>query len=137
MKKIVILLGLTLLMAGTVFAADVTPLQYEFPVMGTPVDNTFKFTFTDNTTKSIQTLAEAAGITWAQNGQTPHGMWISVETQNARFGATGTAASGTIGHVITTTAAPVHFAGTGFINALRLTPAAAGSYPVIQITLER
>ena len=135
MKRLLILVGI-LLVAGVAFAADVTPLPYGFPVMGTPVDNTFKATM-DNTAKSIQTLAETAGITWVQSGQTPHGVWISVETQNARWGTTGLSASGTVGHVLVKDTAPTHFAGAGFINALKLTSAAAGSYPVVQITLER
>jgi hypothetical protein len=117
-------------------AADLTPLHYQFPVLGTPVDNTFKATL-DNTAQSIQTLAEVAGITWIQSGQTPHGIWISVETQNARFGTTGTSASGTVGHVLVKDTVPIHFSGAEFIGALKLTSAAAGSYPVVQITLER
>ena len=135
MKKALLVVGLLLLSVGG-FAADLVPLEYGFPVMGTPVDNTFKATL-DNPAKSIQTLAEAAGITWVQNGQSPHGVWISVETQNARFGTTGTGATGTVGHVLVKDTVPIHFSGAGFINALKLTSAAAGSYPVVQITLER
>jgi hypothetical protein len=136
MKKIALVLGLLFIATVALSADPLTPLVYQYPVMGTPVDNTFKATM-DNTAKSIQTLAETAGITWVQSGQTPHGVWISVETQNARWGTTGLSASGTVGHVIVKDTAPIHFAGAGFINALKLTSAAAGSYPVIQITLER
>lgn len=143
MKKLILAFGFVLLVAGVVFAppsvaqaADLTPLTYQFSVMGTPVDNTFKATL-DNTAKSVQTLAEAAGITWVQNGQTPHGMWLSVETQNARFGAVGIGAVDTTGHVLAKDLVPIHFSGSGFINALKLSNATAGSNAVVQITLER
>ena len=135
MKRLLILVGI-LLVAGVAFAADVTPLPYGFPVMGTPVDNTFKATLID-TAQSIRALAETAGITWTQSGRDPNGVLITVETNAARTGTANVAASGTVGHVIVKDTAPIHFAGAGFINALKLTSAAAGSYPVIQITLER
>ena len=141
MKKIVLVLGLISLLVGPVSAVDLAPLQYQFPVMGTPVDNTFRATLDNTTVRSIQSLAEAAGITWMQNGQTPHGIWISVETQNARFGTTGVVASDNaslvVGHVLVKDTVPIHFSGAGFINALKLGNAVSTSNAVVQITLER
>lgn len=135
MKKIAILLGLTLLVAGTAFAADVIPLQYEFPVMGTPVDNTFKATL-DNTAQSIKTLATAAGITWTQSGRDPNGVLITVETNAARTGTGNISAASTTGHLIAV-GGSWRIPGTGYINASYLCNAAAGSNAVVQITLER
>ena len=136
MKKLVLVLGLILLMAGTAAqATELAPLPYVFSALGTPVDNTFKAT-TDNTAQSIQTLAEAAGITWTQNGQTPHGILLSVETQDVRIGGTGTSASGTVGHVLAV-GSVTHFAGAPFIQAMKLTDAVANTHGVVQITLER
>lgn len=134
MKSLAIVLGI-FLMAGTVFAADVTPLQYEFPVMGTPVDNTFKATLTD-AAQSIKTLAVAAGITWTQSGRDPSGVLITVETNAARTGTANVAASGTVGHLIAV-GGSWRIPGTGYINASYLCNAAAGSNAVVQITLER
>ena len=142
MKRFILALGLVLLVAGVALAppsvaqaADLTPLTYQFPVMGTPVDNMFKATL-DNTAQSLQTLAKAAGITWIQDGRSPQGALISVETNDARAGATGTSASGTVGHVLAA-GSSWQVSGAGFVNALKLTSATAGSYPVVQITLER
>ena len=134
MKKIVILLGI-LLMAGTAFAADVIPLNYEFPVMGTPVDNTFKATLTD-AAQSIQTLAAAAGITWTQSGRDPNGVTVSVEKNAARYGTGNITAASTTGHLMAV-GTLWRFPSAGYINALYLCNAAAGSNAVVQITLER
>ena len=136
MNKFLITVGF-LLLAGLSFAADVTPLTYGFPVMGTPVDNTVKYTFTDNVALSLQAIADNTGITWTQNGQSPHGVWVSVETQDARFGTTGISAASTTGHLFVKSTVPIHFSGAGFLRALKFAPAAAGAYPVLQITLER
>jgi len=134
MKRLLILVGI-LLVAGVAFAADVTPLPYGFPVMGTPVDNTFKATLID-TAQSIQTLAETAGITWTQSGRDPNGVLITVETNAARTGTANVAASGTVGHLIAVGGA-WRIPGTGYINASYLCSATAGDNAVVQITLER
>lgn len=136
MKKIVILMGF-LLLAGTAFAADpLTPLVYQYPVIGTPVDNTFAATL-DNTTKSIKTLAAAAGITWLRNGQPPQGVTISVETKDLRYG-NAAIVSGSVGHVIAAGGSR-WFGGAGALDALYFTDSAAGATDnaVVQITLER
>lgn len=135
MKKIVLALGLTLLMVGVVSAADVTPLPYGFPVMGTPVDNTFKATLID-TAQSIKTLAETAGVTWTQSGRDPNGVLITVETNAARTGTANVVASGTVGHLIAV-GGSWRIPGTGYINASYLCNATAGDNAVVQITLER
>ena len=134
MKKLLVVAGI-LLMAGTAFTADLVPLKYEFPVMGTPVDNTFKATLTD-AAQSIKTLAEAAGITWTQHGQDPNGVTVSVETYAARYGTGNITAASTTGHLMAV-GSPWRFPNTGYINALYLCNAAAGDNAVVQITLER
>lgn len=134
MKKALLTVGLLLLSAGG-FAADLVPLKYEFPVMGTPVDNTFKATLTD-AAQSIKTLAVAAGITWTQNGRDPNGVTVSVETNAARYGTGNITAASTTGHLMAV-GTPWRFPNTGYINALYLCNAAAGDNAVVQITLER
>jgi len=135
MKKIAFVLGL-LFTATLAFSADpLTPLIYQYPVVGTPVDNTFKATLGDTAT-SLQTLVEAAGITWLRNGQPPQGVLLSIETNDARVGVTGIGAAGTVGHVFAV-GSSWHLAGAGFLDALKLCNSAAGSNAVVQITLER
>ena len=134
MKRLLIAAAV-LLMAGAVFAADVTPLPYEFPVMGTPVDNTFKATLTD-AAQSIKTLATTAGITWTQSGRDPNGVLITVETNAARTGTGNITAASTTGHLIAV-GGSWRIPGTGYINASYLCSAAAGDNAVVQITLER
>ncbi len=130
-----IFLAFLLIFAVPALAVDVTPLPYGFPVMGTPVDTTFKATLT-NTAQSIQTLATAAGITWTQSGRDPNGVLITVETYAARTGTASIAATGTIGHVIAV-GGSWRIPGTGYINASYLCNATAGDNSVVQITLER
>ena len=134
MNKFLITVGF-LLLAGLSFAADVTPLTYGFPVMGTPVDNTFKATLTD-AAQSIKTLATTAGVTWTQSGRDPNGVLITVETNAARTGTGNIAASTTTGHLIAV-GGSWRIPGTGYINASYLCNAAAGDNAVVQITLER
>lgn len=134
MKKLAIVVSI-LLMAGGAFAVEVTPLNYRFSVLGTPVDNTFAATL-DNTTVSLRTLAEAAGITWVQSGQSPNGALITVETKDARIG-NAAIVSGSVGHVIAV-GSSFHSSGAGFTNALYLTSSVAtDNTGVVQITLER
>jgi hypothetical protein len=135
MKKIVILLGV-FLVAGVAFAADpLTPLNYQFPIYGTPVDNTIRAVI-DNTATSIKTLAAAAGITWLRNGQPPQGALISVETKDARFG-NSTIVSGLSGHILAV-GSSIHIGGAGFIDALYFTSSVlTDNTGVVQITLER
>ena len=111
------------------------PLIYQFSVMGTPVEPTFKATLKD-TAESIRTLAEAAGITWVQNGQAPHAALVSVETQNARTGTAAIGASGTLGHVVASGVA-YWVPGAPWVNATHFCNATVGSDAVIQITLGR
>lgn len=132
--KAVLVVGI-LLCAGVAFTADVTPLPYDFPVMGTPTDNTFKATLTD-AAQSVKTLAEAAGITWAKYGRDPNGVTVTVETNAARFGYANISAAATTGHLMAV-GSPWRFPSTGFINATYLCNAAAGDNAVVQITLER
>lgn len=136
MKKLVLVLGLTLLVAGVAFAADsLTPLVYQYSVVGTPVDNTFKATL-DNTTKSIKTLVSSAGIVWLQNGRAPQGVHVSVETKDARFG-NAAIVSGSVGHVLAA-GSSYRFGGAGFLDALCFTSSVAtDNTGVVQITLER
>jgi hypothetical protein len=134
MKKIAFVLGL-LFTATMSFSADLIPLNYQFPVVGTPVDNTFKATL-DNTTVSIKTLVATAGIDWLQSGQPPQGVLVSVETKDAR---TGNAAivSGSVGHVLAA-GSSWRFGGAGFLDALCFTSSVAtDNTGVVQITLER
>jgi hypothetical protein len=132
--KAILVVGV-LLCAGVAFTADLAPLQYGFPVMGTPVDNTFKATLTD-TAQSVKTLAVAAGITWTQNGRDPNGVLVTVETNGARTGTGNISAASTTGHVIASGGA-WRIPGTGYINASYLCNATAGNNAVVQITLER
>lgn len=136
MKKLALVVGF-LLLAGSALAThlNVAPLPYGFPVMGTPTDNTFKATLTDNA-QSIKTLAVAAGITWTQDGQDPNGVLITVETNAARTGTANISASGTLGHVIAS-GGSWRIPGAGYINASYLCNATAGNNAVVQITLER
>ena len=142
MKKLILVLGFVLLVAGVVFAlpsvaqaADLTPLHYQFPAMGTPVDNTFKATLTDSA-QSIHTLAATAGITWVQSGQPPNGATISTETYGVRYGTGNITAASTTGHVMAVNTS-WRFPAAGYINALYLCNAVAGDNAVVQITLER
>ena len=135
MKKLTLVLGLILLMAGPSFADDVAPLNYVFAGQGTVTDNTFKATL-DNTAQSFQTLAEAAGITWLQYGRPPQAVTVSIETNAARYGGTGTDAATTTGHVIAV-GSSAWFSGEGKIRNTKLCNAVAGSNAVAQITLER
>lgn len=136
MKKIVLLvLGFALFLAGPALADDVAPLNYVFAGQGTVVDNTFKATL-GNTAQSFQTLAEAAGITWLQYGRPPQAVIVSIETNDARWGGTGTAATGTVGHVLAV-GASARFSGAGIVSTTKLCNATAGSNAVAQITLER
>lgn len=137
MKRLMILMGI-LLCAGLSFAADpLTPLVYQFPVYGTPTDNTFNVTL-DNTTKCIKTLTGNVGITWSRNGQPPQGILISAETKDARFGAFGLGVvSGLRGHVLAA-GSSVHIGGAGFVDALCFTSSVlTDNTGVLQITLER
>jgi len=135
MKKIAFVLGL-LFTATLAFSADpLTPLIYQYPVVGTPVDNTFAATL-DNTTVSVKTLATAAGITWLRNGQPPQGITISVETKDLRYG-TASIVSGSVGHVIAAGGSR-WFGGAGALDALYFTSSVAtDNTGVVQITLER
>lgn len=132
--KVALVVGI-LLCVGVAFATDVTPLPYDFPVMGTPVDNTFSATLNDNAV-SLQTLAETAGITWAQSGRDPNGVIVTVETYAARYGTGNVSPTGPVGHLMAV-GTLWRFPGTGFINATYLCNAAAGDNAVVQITLER
>ena len=135
MKKIAFVLGL-LFTATLAFSADpLTPLVYQYPVVGTPVDNTFKATL-DNTTVSIKTLAATAGITWFRNGLPPQGVLVSVETKDARVG-NAAIVSGSVGHVLAA-GSSWRFGGAGFLDALYFTASVASDNTgVVQITLER
>lgn len=136
MKKIfaVALLVLLLLPVG-LFAADTAPLDYTFSVYGTFVDNAFKATL-DNTAKSVKTLAEAAGITWVQNGQAPHGALFSIETYDARIGTANITTANGIG-IIVANGVTGHLAGAGALASTYFTTKTQGSNAVIQIILER
>lgn len=130
-----VFVALALLLAATgAFTAEVTPLVYQFPVMGTPTDNTFSATLTD-AAQSIQTLATTAGITWYMNGQTPSGVLISVETFAARLGTANISAGG-VGHVVAT-GSPWRIPSAGFLANTYLCNSVAGDNAVVQITLER
>lgn len=134
MKKI-FAVTLLVLLPVFAFAVDLTPLDYEFPVYGSVVDNTFKSTL-DNTAKTIKTLAEAAGITWVQNGQSPHGVIFSVETYDARMGTANVSAALGIGHVVAVGSSG-RLAGAGYIANTYFINKTAADNAVIQITLER
>ena len=134
MKRILAVLILLSLPVG-VFAADFAALDYTFPVMGEFSDSAFKATL-DNTAKSVRTLAEAAGITWVQNGQPPHGALFGIETYDARLGTSNITTANGIGIVV---AAGVtgHIAGANALSRTYFTTKTQGSNAVIQIILER
>lgn len=115
-------------------ALEPYPLSYSFAVMGTPTDNTFKATLT-NASQSLKTLAEAAGITWTRNGQPPHGALITVEDNNAKFGAFLVSVDN-VGHDLTS-GSSLRTTGAGWVDALRLCNATDNSNTVVQVTLER
>lgn len=134
MKRLILAVAF-LLLSFPVFAADVASLDYNFPVYGAVVDNTFKSTL-DNTAKSIKTLAEAAGITWVQNGQTPHGVIFSVETYDARMGTGNITTANGVGHVVAAGSSG-RLSGAAYISNTYFTTKTQGSNAVIQISLER
>jgi hypothetical protein len=134
MKRLLLVVFL-LIAPGSLFAADLVPLDYEFPVYGSVVDNTFKSTL-DNTAKSVQTLAEAAGITWLQDGRPPQGMIFSVETYDARMGTGNITTANGIGHVVAAGSSG-RLSGAAYISNTYFTTKTQGSNAVIQITLER
>lgn len=142
MKKIILALGLVLLVAGVALAlpsvaqaADLMPLSYQFPVMGTPVDNTFKATL-DNTAKSVQTLAAAAGITWIQDGRPPQGALIGVETYDIRIGTANISTAGAVG-VRMAVGSSWQAAGAGTLERLYFCNAVANDNAIVQIMLQR
>lgn len=134
MKKL-ILVAFLLLAPAPLLAADLVPLNYEFPVYGAVVDNMFKATL-DNTAKSIKTLAEAAGITWFQDGRPPQGVIFSVETNDARMGTANITTANAIGHVIAAGSSG-RLSGAAFISATYFCNKTNGSNAILQITLER
>jgi len=134
MKRILAVLLLLSLPVGG-FAADTAPLDYTFSVYGTFVDNAFKATL-DNTAKSVKMLAEAAGITWIQNGQAPHGALFSIETHDSRLGTSNITTANGIG-IIVADGVSGHLAGAGALANTYFTTKTQGSNAVIQIILER
>jgi len=86
MKKAFLLLVAVILLAGLAHAG--------------PPGTTFKSTL-DNTAKSLETLATAAGVSYKLRGSIdPRGAWITVSTYDAKW-ATGTspvAGAAGVGH---------------------------------------
>lgn len=87
-------------------------------------------TYTVTTTNAYQTLAELlVGLT-APNGQRAQGLFISVETNAARFLFPG---AGVVGHSIAS-AGSISIKGKASVDKLQLASAAAGSAATCRIT---
>jgi len=97
-----------------------------FSLDGDPHNGTFTVTTTDN----YQTLEALTVNLTAPNGQRPQGVFITVETNAARFLFPG---SGIVGHSIAS-AGSISIKGMASVDKLRLASAAAGSAATCRIT---
>lgn len=103
-------------------------------IYGDPGD-TVTYTFTDNAAVTLQAAYEAGGGTWLSNGRPPVGVLLSCETQAARISVGGATASETLGHPCSST--NFRILNQGWISTMKIAPDTAGSFPVLQISLER
>lgn len=97
-----------------------------FTLDGDPLNGTFTVT-TQNTPQS---LADAGVDLTAPNGQRAQGIFITVETNAARFSFPG---AGVVGHSIAS-AGSISIKGMASVDKLLLASATAGSAATVRIT---
>ncbi len=95
MKKIIGLISFFLLLGSMCFAGD-------FLFWGEPGPT--KTVYVDNVTRSLQSLYERAGGTWAYTDtagmkRAPNQVFITCESKATRWAFNGTAATTSVGHV--------------------------------------
>ena len=91
---------------------------------------TVKYTFGDNTAKNVYEM----GIDDLGNGQKPVAVFVTCETQAARWGfGASSPIAGSSGHVLAS-AGSVAIVGAAAVAKLKFCNSAAGSNAVLQIT---